>query len=218
MIEAPKAGDGRTHPDREAAVVRWAIPVGAAIWGVLFALRPAGFWLPMAAGVGGLSILAMVVRGPFPVREGVRWADLCTGAAAAGVLYGAFALGRMAIARAFPAASVQIGEIYALRSLAPAWVIAALMIAVIGPGEEIFWRGLVQRGLVARYGPRVGWAASTIVYGGVHAAAVNPLLIVAALVAGGFWGYLYLRIGRIAPIVVSHVVWDLLVFLVLPFQ
>ena len=35
---------------------------------------------------------------------------------------------------------------------------------------------------------------------------------------GGFWGLLYLRIGRIAPLIVSHVLWDLAVFLLLPFR
>ena len=44
------------------------------------------------------------------------------------------------------------------------------------------------------------------------------MLILAALVAGGFWGLLYLRIGRIAPLIVSHVLWDLAVFLLLPFR
>jgi membrane protease YdiL (CAAX protease family) len=46
----------------------------------------------------------------------------------------------------------------------------------------------------------------------------QPLLVLAALVAGGFWGFLYLRTGRIAPVAVSHAAWDLLVFLVLPFR
>ncbi|HYM90444.1 MAG TPA: CPBP family intramembrane glutamic endopeptidase, partial [bacterium] len=88
---------------------------------------------------------------------------------------------------------------------------------VIGPGEELFWRGLVQWGLGRRLGPGWGWAMATTLYGGAHLAAANPMLVVAALVAGGFWGLLYLRTGRIAPLVVSHILWDLTVFLILPF-
>src|SRR5205807_6630368 len=106
----------------------------------------------------------------------------------------------------------------ALRAQGPWPVIARLLILVIGPGEELFWRGLVQWGLVRRFGPRLGWGAATAIYGGMHAAAANPMLILAALVAGGFWGLLYLRIGRIAPLIVSHVLWDLAVFLLLPFR
>jgi len=218
-VTAPSgAGRAGAHCDPAAAAVPWAIPAAAAVWSILFAWRPAAFWPLMAVGAGGLGAIAMVVRGPFPIREGVRWVDLSTGAAAAAVLYLAFALGRTAIGRVFPTAPSQIADVYTLRALEPAWLIAVLLVAVIGPGEEIFWRGLVLRGLVVRYGPVIGWGASTIIYAGVHAAARNPLLVLAALVAGGFWGFLYLRTRRIAPIAVSHAVWDLLVFLVLPFR
>ncbi|HKV45656.1 MAG TPA: type II CAAX endopeptidase family protein [bacterium] len=205
------------RPDASGAIA-WAIPVAALVWVVIFAWRPANFWALMAVGVGGLGCLALRIRGGFPIVEGIRAGDLGTGAASAAVLYGVFLLGRAVVGRLVPLAPQEITSVYALRSQAPAWVIAILLLLVIGPGEELFWRGVVQWGLVRRLGPGVGWAAATAIYGAVHLAAGNPMLIVAALVAGGFWGLLYLRIGRIAPLVVSHVVWDLLVFLVLPFR
>ncbi len=196
----------------------WAIVLAIAVWAVIFAWRPANFWLLMGAGAGGLGLLALRIRGPFPREEGVYPRDLALGLAAAGVLYAVFALGRIVVGRLVPVASAQIGSVYVLRSQAPWWLIAVLLICVIAPGEELFWRGLVQWGLVRRLGPALGWAVATGIYGGVHIAAANPMLIVAALAAGGFWGLLYLRIGRLAPLVVSHIVWDLAVFLVLPFQ
>ena len=196
----------------------WAIPAAVAVWIVIFAWRPANFWLLMAAGTGGLGGLALRLRGAFPFEEGVRPRDLGTGAAAAAALYGVFALGRAIAGRLLPSAAGQISDVYALRAQAPWPVIALLLVFVIAPGEELFWRGLVQWGLARRFGPGLGWGAATAIYGGVHAAAANPMLILAALVAGGFWGLLYLRIGRIAPLIVSHVLWDLTVFLVLPFR
>jgi membrane protease YdiL (CAAX protease family) len=205
------------RPDASGAIA-WAIPAAVLVWIVIFAWRPGNFWVLMAAGVGGLGLLALRIRGAFPVEEGIRISDLATGAASAAVLYGIFALGRVVVGRFLPLAPQEITSVYVLRSQAPAWVIAVLLLLVIGPGEELFWRGVVQWGLVARLGPGLGWAAATAIYGAVHLAAANPMLIVAALVAGGFWGLLYLRIGRIAPLVISHVVWDLLVFLVLPFR
>jgi len=50
----------------------------------------------------------------------------------------------------------------------------------------------------------------------VHLTTGNPLLIGAALVAGLFWGGLYLWQGSILTIVVSHTLWDILVFLIFP--
>lgn len=86
------------------------------------------------------------------------------------------------------------------------------------PWGETLLAGLVQWGLARRLALRLGWAVASGIYGGVHSVAANPMLVVAALAAGGFWGLLYLRVGRIAPLVVSHIVWDLTVFLVFPFQ
>jgi uncharacterized protein len=170
----------------------------------------------MAGGTGGLGALALAIRGPFPLREGVRPIDFAAGVAASVVLYGVFAAGRVLARQLVPFAGAQIGAVYLLRTQAPAWVIGVLLILVIGPGEELFWRGLVQWGLVGRWGESRGWAAATLIYGLVHLASANILLVGAALVAGAFWGALYLRIGRIAPVIVSHIVWDLAVFLVFP--
>ena len=205
------------RPDASGAVA-WAIPVAVGVWIVIFAWRPANFWLLMAAGVGGLGIAALRIRGPFPFEEGIRAGDLGIGLASAAVLYGVFAIGRVIVSRLVPAAPAQISSVYGLRAQAPAWVIAVLLILAIGPGEELFWRGVVQWGLVRRLGPALGWGVATAIYGGVHLAAGNPMLVVAALVAGGFWGLLYLRLGRIAPLVVSHILWDVVVFLALPFR
>ncbi len=216
--------DARTIPPESDAVevsggaVAWAVLAAAVVWTVIFAWRPANFWLLMGAGVGALGLLALRIRGPFPWVEGIRPGDLGTGIASAAVLYAVFALGRVVVSRLVPVAPAQIGSVYVLRSQAPWWVIALLLVCAIGPGEELFWRGLVQWGLVRRLGGGLGWAGATALYGGVHVVAANPMLVVAALAAGGFWGLLYLRTGRIAPLVVSHITWDLTVFLILPFQ
>ncbi len=198
--------------------IAWAILASAAVWAVIFAWRPANFWLLMGTGVGALGLVALWVRGPFLWDEGLRPWDLGVGLAGAALLYGVFALGRVLVGRLVPGGPVGISGVYALRSQAPWWVIALLLVCVVGPGEELFWRGLVQWGLVRRLGPAAGWGIATVIYGGVHLAARTPILAVAALVAGGFWGLLYLRTGRIAPLVVSHVAWDLTVFLLLPLQ
>ncbi len=195
-----------------------AIPVGVAAWAVIFAWQPINFWVLMTVGVGGLGALAVRIRGPFPFAEGARWSDLLLGAAASVLLYAVFAAGRAGADRLLPFAASQVSAVYTLRTQAPAWFIVVVLALVIGPGEELFWRGLVQWGLVQRLGSGRGWGAAAILYGLVHIAALNAMLVLAAAVAGAFWGWLYLRIGRIAPVVVSHILWDLTVFLIFPFQ
>ena len=195
-----------------------SILAGIAAWTVIFGWRPANFWLLMGAGLALLGAFALWVRGASLYDEGFRVGDLGVGVAAAMVLYLVFFVGRPVLAQLVPDAAAQIGSIYALRAQAPWWVIVPLLVCVIAPGEELFWRGLVQWGLVRELGPSLGWAVGTAIYGGVHAAARNPMLVVAALAAGGFWGWLYLRTGRIAPVIVSHVLWDLVVFFIVPLR
>ena len=44
------------------------------------------------------------------------------------------------------------------------------------------------------------------------------MLVLAAAVCGLFWGYLYMRTGSALLVVVSHTVWDIAVFLIVPFR
>jgi uncharacterized protein len=192
--------------------------VGAVAWAVIFAWQPVNFWVLMTVGVGGLGALAVRIRGPFPVTEGGRWSDLLLGAAGSVLLYAVFAAGRAVADRVLPFAASEVSAVYALRAQAPAWIVALALTLVIGPGEELFWRGLVQWGLIQRLGSGRGWAAAAILYGLVHVASGNAILVIAATVAGAFWGWLYVLTGRIAPVVVSHILWDLTVFLIFPFR
>lgn len=195
-----------------------AIPLGVGVWVVTFAWQPLNFWVLMTVGVGGLGALAVGIRGPFPLKEGARWDDLLLGAAASAVLYALFAVGRVVAGHVLPFAASQIGAAYAIRTQAPLWAIALPLVLVIAPGEELFWRDLVQWGLIQCLGPGRGWVGAALLYGLVHVAAANAMLVIAATAAGAFWGGLYLRVGRIAPVVVSHILWDLAVFLLLPLR
>lgn len=88
---------------------------------------------------------------------------------------------------------------------------------MIGPAEEIFWRGYVQRTFSAKWGPVSGFIAATAVYSLVHVGSCNFMLVMAALVAGGFWGLAYrFRPDRLGALVVSHAVWDAAVFVWFP--
>lgn len=169
----------------------------------------------MTLGAGGLGLYALAVE-PALRRERPRWRDLVVGLSSAAALHGVFQVGDRIARRIMPVGEGEIAAIYRLRTLAPRPAIATALALVIGPGEELFWRGLVQRSLQPRFG-RVGATLLTSsLYGGIHLVSENLTLTGAAAVAGGFWGALFAYEQRLPGLVVSHVVWDIWIFLIAP--
>ena len=118
----------------------------------------------------------------------------------------------------FDFASPGIDNVYKFKGDAAGIRIAILMLLVIGPGEELFWRGYLQRKFSAKYGKWAGLVIALILYTGVHVFTGNFMLIMAALICGLFWGWMYLKYESMLINVISHTVWDIVVFLVLPFN
>ena len=94
--------------------------------------------------------------------------------------------------------------------------LAARLAIVIAPAEELFWRGMVQEGLMRRFGRWPGAAIRPVAYGGVHVVTGNFTLFGAAGVAGAQWCAMYAAGMPLGALVVSHVAWDVWIFLVQP--
>lgn len=141
---------------------------------------------------------------------------LMLGIGSALALYLIFLLGDFLSQIIIPGAEGEIAGIYEFKGEASPFRILILMLLVIGPGEEIFWRGILQHRLMERLGPAVGFIVSTLLYTSVHILTGNFMLIMAALTAGIFWGWMYMRYRSITANVVSHVVWDIAIFLLIP--
>ena len=193
--------------------------LAAILWTLVFGLHVVPFWVGMGASVGALAILSLVLDGQaiLPLLR-LRPSDLAWGLGSAALLYGVFFAGDRMSALLFSFAPTQVGGIYGLAGKGSHVAIGLLLGLVLGPGEEIFWRGFLQRRLMSLLGPWTGFVVASLVYGGVHIASGNFMLVMAALVAGTFWGFMYVRLGRLWPLVISHVVWDIVVFLLLPIR
>ena len=139
------------------------------------------------------------------------------GMIAAIALFIVFYIGNILIRLIFEAAGQGIQNVYAFKQEASPWRIALLMLLVIGPGEELFWRGYLQRQLGYRMGDKAGFVMATILYTVVHIATGNMVLVLAALICGLFWGWLYMRYKSMIINIISHTVWDIGVFILLPF-
>jgi len=163
----------------------------------------------------GLGALALVAN-PSLLRTRIGRREVAVGLASAAALYGTFKLGDRFARRYVPGGDRQIREIYGLRELRPPEETALRLVAVIGPAEELFWRGLVQEALMRRYGRWRGAALAAVVYSGVHVTTGNFTLMGAAGVAGAHWCALYAAGVPIGALIVSHSAWDVWVFLVQP--
>jgi uncharacterized protein len=199
--------------------------LAAAMFVPLFILRGIGafdFWWWMSANLAVLLALTSVLDR----RQLILFAQdilerpavkIGWGIVAAAALYGVFFAGNILARRILPFAGSGISQVYGFKAGASPLRVIFLMTLVIGPGEELFWRGYLQRNFQELWGGAKGFLAATAVYALVHAGSGNPMLVLAAAVCGLFWGYLYLRTKSILLVLISHTIWDLAVFIFFPF-
>lgn len=91
-----------------------------------------------------------------------------------------------------------------------------MLIFIIAIGEEMFWRGYVQQQLKRFISPMWAVIVTTLLFS--LSIAISGFIpgALAAIVAGLIWGTLYEWKKSLPLIIVSHVVFVLLLFLVLP--
>jgi membrane protease YdiL (CAAX protease family) len=188
-------------------VVVVGLAVAFGLFGLTFRGARARFWERMT--LTGLVLGSMALANDAELRRlRFRERDVALGLLSAAGLYAIFQVGDRVARTVMPKGSQEIGDIYALRSLRPKSEIAMRLATIIGPAEELFWRGFVQR--------RIGAPGAAMSYGGAHLVTGNATLIGAATIAGIYWGLLR-AIGISMPaLITSHVAWDIWIFLLAP--
>lgn len=177
------------------------------------------FWLMMPITAGLLAVTSLILeRKSLGDMYRFRPAHIVIGLLAAGGLYIVFWVGHFVSIHILPFAASQVNAIYGIRPEQNLLGIALLMLFIIGPAEEIFWRGFVQRRLCKKYGLLVGFIAAAAFYTLVHIWSFNLMLIAAAAVCGGFWGLLFMATGNLWPCIISHAIWDVVIFIVFPIK
>lgn len=203
-----------------------AVAVAALFWFYMFSPWTKGrpnFWLVMSCAALVLTVLALSFTADRRVLFRVEkpGLQLLAGILIAFALWGVFWVGDKLSALMFDFARPEVDAVYAMKTGAPAWGIAVLLLLLIGPAEELFWRGYVQRTLArvlpGKRAADLAFACTALVYALVHIWSFNFMLVMAALVAGVVWGFLYRVCPKALPaLVVSHALWDALVFVILP--
>jgi len=185
-------------------------------WFIIFRLQLFNFWYSMAVAATILASLAVIFGGkPFKKRE-INIRAVIIGVLSAVILYGIFWLGNFMSSILFSFAPTQVQSIYNIRTEGEIWLITIILLFVTSPAEEIFWRGFLQRWLEQKVTKWSGWILAGTLYSGVHIFSGNFMLIMAALVAGIFWAFIYAVEKSTVPLIISHALWTVLIFVIFP--
>lgn len=194
-----------------SVTVAAGLVLAAVAWGALFGMARGAFW--SRALVAGMAIgLYAVVAQRSTIGDLLRpeMGEAAIGVVAAVVLYGVFWMGDRLLRRWLPGAAAHVDTLYEVRSLRTSTALAIpAVLLVVGPCEELFWRGLIQA--------RAGYLVALVAYAAVHVWERKPVLVLAAVVGGAFWGALFAWRGTLVAPIVSHALWDLAVVVWFPF-
>jgi len=191
-----------------------SLALASALWIVVFLVRPLGFWPTLSISTLILLIVAIAINRERPSLRLTRRA-VFIGIASGALLYLLFFAGYQ-LTKGSTIFSEGVGQVYELRTV-PSLLIGLILVFPIGPGEEIYWRGLIQRRFSERLGTQAGLLTATIAYALVHLPTMNLPLILTAFIGGLTWGYVYQKTESLLPVIISHVLFDLLIFVILPF-
>ena len=199
-----------------------AITVAAGLWFYMFSPWTHGapnFWIVMSVAAVTLTTLGLVFtadRAELLIVEKPAL-QLLGGVVLAFALWGIFWIGDRLSGLMFSFARPEVDAVYSMKQGLPVWLIAVLLLLLIGPAEEFFWRGYVQRTLCGKIGANWALVATALIYALVHIWSFNFMLIMAALVTGLVWGFIYRICPKALPaLIISHALWDVLVFVVMP--
>lgn len=194
----------------------FTLVASAFLWYLMFVVKPFNFWIQMSGSILLLILMAFFADRDIFLLGKIKDRHIFIGIVSAIVLYGVFYVGNIISGSLFPFKDAQIASVYSNKSNGNLTLIGLLLFFVIGPGEEIYWRGYIQNTLGKRFGENKGYTFSVLLYTAVHVVTGNFMLIIAALVCGLFWGWLYKKENSLIPVIISHAIWDLTIFVLFP--
>ena len=197
-----------------------AICIAAVLWFVMFSPWTAphvNFWVMMTFSGLTLTVYSTWASPGWWKDIRLDLSNILLGVALAAVLWGVFWVGDKLSSLMFDFARPQVDMIYGMKEGENPWVLTALMLLIIGPAEEIFWRGYLQKSFSKKWNPNIGFIVTTLMYSLVHVSKFNFMLILDAAVAGFVWGLAYrFYPEKFGAILLSHALWDCAVFIWFP--
>lgn len=188
-----------------AAVIVVGALAQALVWR-LVARDSLPFWPAVTTTFAALGLVSLVVGDPSCCRETTAAAASAIGAASGLLLFGAtrvvvdFATRHDVIRRSVSAVYEREGEVSNL-------AVVVLTLAIVVPGEELFWRGLVLAELSVATSVVVGAVLAWLAWVAVDAAWGSIPLLAGAVVGGALWTASAAWTGGVLAPLASHLVW-----------
>ncbi|WP_223700556.1 CPBP family intramembrane glutamic endopeptidase [Sutcliffiella deserti] len=109
----------------------------------------------------------------------------------------------------------QVHELYHIVGPSQWWHYFMLVLIII-PGEEIFWRGFIQGEIQTIVRGRFSIIVAACLYAFAHIWTGNLMLVAAAATAGVVWGTLYSWKDSLPLVIISHLVFNLWLLIIFP--
>jgi membrane protease YdiL (CAAX protease family) len=137
-----------------------------------------------------------------------------------GIGYGTLTYGLIATAYRFASiftddAAVSVERFLSVYGPTTIWHYLLLML-IIAPGEELFWRGFIQQKLKDYMSPFFAVLLASLLFGLSMSFSGFWLGVLAAFTSGMLWGLLYEWKKSMPLIIIAHITMTILLFLVLP--
>lgn len=181
---------------------------------ISFIYQPISFWASFTISFSILIIYA-ICFGRIPITS-LKAKHFLISLLSGFGLYVLCLIGNELMKWIFPHFINQLAAFYEMVEPISWWHFLALFLIVI-PGEELFWRGFVLEKLVIiNPSPKKAIFWATMLYASVNLYSGSILLIIATIIAGIIWSWLYLYTKNIISVIISHVVFDLFLLIVFP--
>ncbi|WP_368504685.1 lysostaphin resistance A-like protein [Alkalihalophilus sp. As8PL] len=178
-----------------------------------FSWQPFDFWILFPVSLFILTIYAWVTTKMdifTPTTGGIL-----LGVGSGIGLYVLFACGKWFIEASGLPLMDQLQSLYTLvQPTAPLHYVWLFLIII--PGEEWFWRGFLVKRLLVKHTPLKAVFIGTGLYALAHVFAGSILLVLAALIAGFVWAWIYVKTRNLWVAILSHLVFDLFLLLLFP--
>ena len=164
------------------------------------------FWPAVTTTFAALGLVSLVAGDPTCCRETTLATASAVGAASGLLLFGATRVVVDLTAR-HDVIGRSVAAVYRREEEVGTLAVSVLTLAIVVPGEELFWRGFVLPELYAAisvaFGAALAWAGWVV----VDAAWGSIPLLAGAVVGGALWTALAAWTGGVVAPLVSHLVW-----------
>lgn len=213
------AGGTRPAQDRLVRITTFAQQGGAGSWvvavgtplcaaGLATAFRGTrqAHWRTLALTHGALGLAASAVE-PSARHRRVERDDVVAAVRTGAGIVTAGALLQAVAGRVAPRFTADSENLRALAATSDPLRMCGYLLLVIAPGEELFWRGLVQGRLARRLGAREAAIATVLLYGLAHLPTGNLAVTGAAVGLGGILSLLRAQGAGLERLALIHAAW-----------